>query len=654
MKFKGSASGSTQNNFKKIEAEDVFALTPKIKETRLLDDWVIWLEQRPNQGGRTTVLIRRWGQFDCQAQELTPSPRNIRSRIHGYGGGALTVESVGDKLGLTWVEDSNGSLWYQEWSGLEDLCEETATLKELNQPLCLCRPKNFNLGDGLIDLGKMMWLGVMEKEGRDYLVTFSLLKELQEPTIIYTANDFIGYPKLSPNAQKLAWVEWQRPDMPWDKSSLWVGRLLDFKRLDLIKSVAGSFPESRKSISVFQPIWFNDNQILVSEDQNGWWNLNLLELDHVEGLISKCKNIWNIKAESAMPQWVAGMSTISKSNDQIVVLSCKESIWSLNLISECGPSTNMDLPFDDMSYLDAKNGRAVLIGSNPFQESTIVEIDLNKRLYNFKVRKNCSYSLTKELISVGENLWFKGFNECNTHAWYYPPLPILYDENPLLVKVHSGPTSMASRGFNLPIQFWTSRGWGVLDINYSGSTGFGREYRDRLKNGWGIADSFDCCAAVHELIKLGKASSQHIAIEGSSAGGFTALTCLASSELFRVASCKYPVTDLVAMFKETHRFEAGYLDYLVGNFEESSFKYIERSPINNADAISTPAIFFHGLKDNVVCLDQVRKMVTKLNNNKVPVELHTFEKEGHGFREGSVNIEVLQLTEKFFLKHLRL
>ena len=207
MKFKGSASGSTQNNFKKIEAEDVFALTPKIKETHLLDDWVIWLEQRPNQGGRTTVLIRRWGQFDCQAQELTPSPRNLRSRIHGYGGGALTLESVGDKLGLTWVEDSNGSLWYQEWSGLEDLCEETATLKELNQPLCLCRPKNFNLGDGLIDLGKMMWLGVMEKEGRDYLVTFSLLKELQEPTILYTANDFIGYPKLSPNAKKLAWVE---------------------------------------------------------------------------------------------------------------------------------------------------------------------------------------------------------------------------------------------------------------------------------------------------------------------------------------------------------------------------------------------------------------------------------------------------------------
>ncbi len=654
MKLKGSASESLQNNYQKMEAENVFALTPKIKETRLLDDWVIWLEQRPNQGGRTTVLIRRWGQFNCQPQELTPSSGNIRSRLHGYGGGALTLASAGDKLGLAWVDDSNGCLWYQEWLGLQDFCKETLLLKELNEPLCLSRPNSFHLGDGLIDLERMVWLGVMEKEDKDYFVTFSLFEELQEPQIIYRAADFIGYPKLSPNAKKLAWVEWQRPDMPWDKSSLWVGSLFDFERLDSIKLLAGSVSESSRPISVFQPIWFNNDQILVSEDQNGWWNLKLLAIDNSDELRVKHKNIFNVKAESAMPQWVAGMSTISKSNEHIAVLNCKDSIWSLNLINQCGRSILIDLPFDDMSYLDANNDRAVLIASNPFQEATVVEIDLKKKSYNCKLRHNASNCLNKERISVGENLWFKGFNGYDTHSWYYPPLPILYDKSPLLVKVHSGPTGMASRGLNLPIQFWTSRGWGVLDINYAGSTGFGREYRDRLKNGWGDVDCLDCCSAVLELIKLGKASREYIAIEGSSAGGLTALGCLASSELFGVASCKYPVTDLVAMSKETHRFEAGYLDYLVGNFEDSHYKYIARSPINNAEKISTPVIFFHGLKDNVVCLDQVTKMADKLNFLQVPAELHTYENEGHGFRDAKVNIEVLELTEKFFLKHLGL
>ncbi len=654
MKLNGSASESLQNNYQKIDAENVVSLTPKLKETRLLDGWVAWLEQRPNEGGRTTILIRRWGQFDCQPKELTPSPWNIRSRIHGYGGGAFTLESAGDKLGLAWVDASNDCLWFKEWSGLQNVCEENPTLKELNNPLCLSKLNDWHLGDGLIDLGKMIWLGVMEKEDRDYLVTFSLLDKLQEPKIIYRAADFIGYPKLSPNTRNLAWVEWQRPNMPWDKSSLMVGRLLDFERLDSIQLLAGTCSKSSKLISVFQPMWLKNNQLLISDDQNGWWNLKLLEIDNAQGLRSQFKNIFKIKAESALPQWVAGMSTIAKSDEDIAVLSCKESIWSLNLISNCGALIKIDIPFDEMSYLDANNGRAVLIGSNPFQEPTIVEIDLKKKSYNCQRRKNSAYSLPKKLISPGEDLWFKGYNKCNTHAWYYPPLPILHDKSPLIVKVHSGPTSMASRGLNLSIQFWTSRGWGVLDINYSGSTGFGREYRDRLRNGWGNVDAFDCCAAVQELIKLGKASREYIAIEGSSAGGFTALRCLSSSDLFRVASCKYPVTDLVSMLKTTHRFEEGYLDYLVGNIRDNYSNYFERSPINNIDKISTPVIFFHGLKDNVVCLEQVRKMADKLNANKVPVEFHTFKNEGHGFRDAISNIKVLELTEKFFLKHLRL
>ncbi len=654
MKVNDSASGSLQNNHQKIDAETVYALSPKIKETRLLDDWVIWLEQRPNQGGRTTALIRRWGHLDCQPKELTPSPWNIRSRMHGYGGGALTLASAGDTIFLAWVDESNGCLWYQEWSALKNCRDEGFTLDALNNPCCLSKLNDCHLGDGLIDLKQMIWLGVMEKEGRDYFVKFSLFEEFQEPKVIYRAEDFLGYPKLNPNGNRLVWVEWKKPYMPWDRSSLFAARLTDCNRLDSIKLLAGTSSRSSSSVSVFQPIWFSNNQIIFSEDQTGWWNVKLLDLDDSEDLMPQSKNILNLKAESAMPQWVAGMSTISKSDDNILALSCKHSIWTLNLVNKCGLRINIDLPFEDMSYLDSHNGRAVLIGSNPFQEATIVEVDLTKNSYKSQVKNNNSFPFSKELISVGENLWFKGFKNSKTHAWYYPPLPILYDKSPLLVKVHSGPTFMSSRGLNLPIQFWTSRGWSVLDVNYSGSTGFGREYRDRLRHGWGNADVFDCCAAVNELIRLGKVSREHIAIEGSSAGGFTALACLSSTNIFRVSSCKYPVADLINMLHTTHRFESGYLQYLIGGLEDYYSEYLQRSPINNTKRISTPVIFFHGLKDNVVCLDQVSTMVNKLKNNDIPVELHTYSNEGHGFRDASVNVEVLELTEKFFLKHLKL
>ncbi len=652
MKFNDLNSQMSNISNKKLPAESVYSFLPKIKEPKLLDDWVLWLEQRPKEGGRTTALISPWWDSTSFTQELTPAPFNLRSRIHGYGGAALAVGNLHDQLILVWVDDMNGCLWTQSWKGLQNLKgKKESYLKAINKPICISKTGNFCLGDGLIDVKRMQWVGLMEKDEEDFIVTFSLLEELQEPNIIYKAKDFLGYLKLSPNGSRLAWVEWQKSHMPWEKSQIWTGILSEIGRLKVYNFVAGSKSKSKKDISVFQPIWLGENKLLFSDDTNGWWNLYTVDF-FVERIdINKREYVWEINAELAYPQWVAGMSCISGSDEQVVALSCDKSIWNLNLIIPNYEIKKIDIPFDDLAYLDAQKGKAIVIASNSYDVPSLLEVDLISGKYNQKSKEQ-DLSLIKEEISVGESFWFKGFDDCMTQAWYYPPCPIRSEKIPLLVKIHSGPTSMSSRGLNLAIQFWTSRGWGVLEVNYGGSTGFGKSYRNRLQKGWGEVDVFDCCAAANSLIDLGKVHKDYVAIEGSSAGGFTALSCLAKSKTFRVASCKYPVTDLCSMANNTHRFEAHYLDYLVGPFVDNYNQYFERSPINNIAKINSPIIFFHGLKDNVVDIDQVQRIHASLKNNGIPVEFHVFENEGHGFRNRDINIKVLELTEQFFNNHL--
>ncbi len=634
----------------KLNAESVYGDSPKLKEPKLIDDWVLWLEQRSYESGRTTLLIRNWGQTDCCPLELTPAPFNIRTRIHGYGGGAFAVERFQDQLILVWVDDSTGCLWKQSWIICNNLLEKNlVNLKEYSPPTCISIAGEFLLGDGLIDIKRMQWLGLMEYKEKDFIVTFSLFKEFQEPNIIYEANSFLGYFDLSPDGNRLAWLEWQKKYMPWDRSELWIGYLSEKSKLISYNIIAGN--QSNENISIFQPIWFSDQKLLFSQDVTGWWNINYIDLDISNNRIISRDNLYNINAEFALPQWVAGMSTIAISDDRIVALSCYESKWKLNIISLTGDIKIIDIPFDDLSYLEASKGRAIIIASNSIEEPTLIEIDLIKETYKKQKIKN-NLVLKIEELSIAESIWFKGSNQNLTHAWYYSPSCSSSKKTPLLVRIHSGPTSMSSRSLDFYIQFWTSRGWSVLDVNYAGSTGFGKKYRDRLKGGWGYVDALDCISAVKELISLGNVDQDLIAIEGSSAGGLTTLACLTMSKIFKVAACKYPVTDLLDMHNNTHRFESGYLDYLLGNLPENEDKYFYRSPINNINKINTPLILFHGVKDNVVTIDQSKRIYNALNEKLVPVELYDFNNEGHGFKDRNVSIKVLKLKESFFYRHL--
>ncbi len=639
--------------FQPITAAEALGQIPIIKEPRLINDWVLWLEQRPEEKGRTTLMIREWWQLEQKAKELTPAPANLRTRVHEYGGGAWTAEAQDNLLLLSWIDDSNGCLWIQWWEGInEPKNVQKGILRELTDPICLSCKDSSSLADGLLDLPRRRWIGVMEKDGRDFLVSFSLDSVEQSPKLLHAPKDFVGYATLSPDGDYLAWVEWQQPQMPWDQSQLWLARINGIGDLTRKTLLIGGSSNHSDSISVFQPLWSSNGDLIVSEDSSGWWNVKISrQLEHGDKATS-WHSPWPMFAETGMPQWVYGMRTCAWDGRQLVSAICKEGCWGLCLLLPDGGVEAIEQPFDEIAGLYANNGRAVAIAKNSTTQIGILEIDLNLKKWKHAPFKQAS--LEKNQISIPESFWFDGYQGKLTHAWYYPPRNSEKEASPLLVKSHSGPTSMAGRGLNLGIQFWTSRGWGVVDVNYGGSTGFGRSYRDRLDSGWGMVDVHDCAEAAKCLISAGKADPRHIAIEGGSAGGFTTLACLCFTDVFRVGACRYAVSDLSAMAKETHRFEERYLEKLVGPWPQEHRRYKTRSPLLNADKISCPVIFFQGMKDKVVLPQQTQSMANELRANQIPVEVHMFPEEGHGFRDRQVKIKVLEETEKFFIKHLGL
>ena len=651
MKFNENKVRNSQQNKESLRADLAIGLLPKLKEPRLIDDWVLWLEQRPKEGGRTTALIKPWGLSHQESQELTPAPFDLRSRLHGYGGAPLAVANKGDELFMAWINENDGSLWFQKWKGLKKcLIDKKYQLHQSERPICLSLKGKYFLGDGLIDLERNNWIGVMEKDCIDYLVAFSLNKSLQAPKIIYQPEDFLGYPTLSPTSNQLAWVEWKKPYMPWDKNDLLLGYLNEEGEISSEIKILVTSENSSEAISSFQPVWMEEGSLLFAEDSSGFWNLSIFKFGLSKILENNFISLAKLDEEFALPQWISGMSTIASYEDKIIGLSCDQGNWNINIITQDGNVNKVRQPFHNLNYLDVKKGRAISIASNSFLEAGLLEVDLVDLTWqHYLARQPVLDSLQ---ISVGEPYWFKGFNNQNTHAWYYPPINQKEALPPLLLKIHSGPTAMSNRGLDLGIQFWTSRGWAVVDVNYGGSTGFGKYYRNRLKNSWGKVDVFDCIAVAKALIADEKANPNLIAIEGSSAGGFTALSCLCSSDIFKIAALKYPVVDLNDMVKSTHRFEKYYLDYLVGDLEKNSHIYAERSPINKLDNINSPIIFFHGLKDKVIPLASTKNIVNKLKEKGLPVELYAFPNEGHGFRDRQAQVKVFQIIEEFFINNL--
>lgn len=403
-----------------LSAEIALGKTPILKEPRLIDEWVLWLEQRPHEGGRTTALIRPWGRSDLIPQELTPSPHNLRSRVHDYGGGVIATSSKGDQLVIVWVDDSESCLWMQSWQGLHNVgTGKQPLLKPAHKPIRLSSREKILLADGLIDLPRQRWLGVMEAGERDFLVTFSLNREHQSPTVLYQPKDFIGYAALSPKGDQLAWVEWNQSAMPWDSSELWWAQLDDSGEFIEKALLAGSNPNQTKNKSVFQPMWLSSGELAVSEDSNGWWNVMVLGPGIKPQTSYLWRRLWPMELEAAMPQWVYGMSTKAAAGDQILSAICDSGSWQLSLLNPDGSTQLLDQPFDDIAGLHGRPGRAVAIASNSFKGPGILELDT--KLLTWQHTQTIDPIMDEEEISVAESFWFRGYRGEKTHCWYYPP-----------------------------------------------------------------------------------------------------------------------------------------------------------------------------------------------------------------------------------------
>ena len=632
-----------------LPAELVLGKTPSLKEPQLLDGVLYWLEQRPHERGRTTLMARR--SPGANAEELTPGNWNLRCRVHEYGGGpcAMGRRSNGETVAV-FVHDGDRCLWLLPLNPHGRPPQRLTTPSDSGQ--CLGA-----LGGGVIDPHHDRWIGVLEADGRDTLVAVSLVGGDVQP--LHASADFCGYPALSPAGNQLAWVEWQQPCMPWERSQVWLAPIHPDGSLSSPRAVAGSSPGDPQACSVFQPLWTGDH-LVVSNDRSGFWNLERW-MDAAQASATttpQWQPLLPMEAECAMPQWVFGMSTLAWDGDQLLALACRKGRWELGQVvmpeepGMAGQWRVIPQPFTDLAELCAEQGQLACVASSALQPSGLLELELSSGSWRHQSAAPCP--LSPDAISQPEELWFSGYGSQPTHAWYYPPAGGGHPDAPLLVKGHSGPTSMARTGLSLGIQFWTSRGWGVVDVNYGGSTGFGRAYRERLDGQWGVVDVADCAAAAEALVARGLASAERIAIEGGSAGGFTALAALCFTDTFRAGASRYGVADLSALAIDTHRFEARYLDGLVGPWPVAKATYEARSPLQHASRIRCPVIFFQGLEDVVVPPEQTERMAAALKANGIPVEMHIFPEEGHGFRNGATQIQVLEATEAFFRHHFQL
>ncbi|MFM7887700.1 MAG: S9 family peptidase, partial [Pseudanabaena sp.] len=415
----------------------------------------------------------------------------------------------------------------------------------------------------------------------------------------------------NPMGDQLAWISWNHPYMPWDGTELWVADLVETEvgvlAIQNLQLVAGGEQES-----IFQPRWSADGNLYFVSDRTGWWNLYRTSRDKLA-----IQPLAPMEAEFGLPQWVFGMSTYDFTNNGKILCSYTQQGKShLALIDPLNLESGLkeiDLPFTYISGIQCEGDRAVFHGGSATEPTAIVLLDITSETWQ-KVRIASELQLDPDYISVAQPVEFPTANGKTAHGLFYPPKNKDFqgepnEKPPLLVKSHGGPTASTSGSLSLGIQYWTSRGFAVLDVNYGGSTGYGREYRDRLKGNWGIVDVDDCANGAKFLADKGLVDGDRLAISGGSAGGYTTLCALTFRDDFKAGASHYGICDLEALATDTHKFESRYLDSLIGKYPEQKDLYIQRSPIHFTDKLSCAIAFFQGLEDKVVPPNQAEMMV---------------------------------------------
>ncbi len=564
---------------------------------------IYWDEARPHENGRSVVMEKR---ADGTTVERTPEKMSCRTRVHEYGGLAFAV--------------SEGAVYY-----VNDKDQRIYLNEEPLSPAGT-RAADFHIADSYL-------IGVGEKGHDNFL--FSLHLKTKKFNTIAKGRDFYSSIAISPDGRRIAYLVWDHPNMPWDGTELWVGDLIDGEILNAEK-VAGSANES-----IFQPSWSPAGVLHCVSDKTGWWNLYKFEEE-------KWHALHPMDAEFGLPGWVFGMSTYAFAGDQIICCYSQSGLWKM---AELSPWKELDFRWTYFSQIRSTKDKTVFIAASATEDRSIVEYDRRTKKLTV-IAHNPLPHIDPESFSLPELISYPSHQGRIAHAIYYPPKNKEWQNPlgrlaPLIVMSHGGPTAQVFPVFDLKIQFWTSRGFGVVDVNYGGSTGYGRAYRDALKNNWGIVDVQDCEAAARYLIAEGKADPKRIAIRGGSAGGYTTLAALTFGDTFTVGASYYGVSDLAQLSFETHKFEARYLDQLIGPYPKAKALYDERSPLFHVEKLHCPVIFFQGAEDLVVPVDQAQKMYDALQKKGIKSELIIYPEEQHGFRK-SENVKDSLMRELAF------
>jgi dipeptidyl aminopeptidase/acylaminoacyl peptidase len=586
---------------------------------------VLWLAGRASEGGRNTLLRARAGAIE----ELTPAPFNVRTRVHEYGGGALLA--------------SGGAVWFSNFAD-NRVYHIPANGRE---PQPVSSGGTLRYADFVLEAARRRLVGVREDHsaGDTYPVnTICALEFDGSETVLVDGNDFYSSPRISPDGKQIAWLCWDHPRMPWQGTELWLAEIGDDGALVNGRLVAGG-----ESESICQPEWSPDGTLYFVSDRSGWWNIHRYEHGVVHPVCTKA-------AEFAGPHWTFGNSMYGfASSSEIVCTYIEDGVSRLARLGLAdGRLTPIDNPYQEIRELRVHGDTVALLAGAPTIALELARIDLAGGAREVLAR---SIETLPDVgfLAVPQSISYPSMGGRTAYAFYYPPTnadhePLPGELPPLIVIGHGGPTSMASSTLKLATQFWTSRGIAVLDVNYGGSSGFGRAYRDLLKGQWGVVDVEDCVAGAQYLADQGLVDRERLVIRGGSAGGLTTLCALEFFDVFKAGASYYGVSDLKGLDLDSHKFESRYNEYLIAPKAQADAVYAARSPINHTDKLRRPMIFFQGLDDKVVPPPQSEVMVEALRARGVPVAYLTLEGEGHGFRKADSIVRTLEAELYFYLR----
>ncbi len=586
---------------------------------------VWWSESRPDEGGRTVVL--------CDGVEACPAGSNVRTLVHEYGGGA-------------WWAFDGGLVYSQHLDQRLYRAVRPGTGADGSGPVPLTPepdwPRALRYADGRPTPDGRWYVCVREEHRADGVaneVVAVALDGSMGVEVLVTGPDFVSSPRISPDGSRLAWIQWNHPELPWDDTELWVADLGD----GVLGSAHRVDPGGGESF--FQPEWRSDGVLHVVTDRDGWWHLHRLGED------GRLVGITSGEFEVATPQWVFGLSRYAFVGDDVWFARRVGGVDRLSILSADGSIADVALQATSVGSVRAHGDGVACVAASWSTEPAVVTVGRDGG--GSLVSEPRDLGLDPGWFPVPEAVAYPTSEGEEAHALVFRPtnpgFAVPDDEAPpLLVMAHGGPTGSSRTQLQLAVAYWTSRGFAVADVDYRGSTGYGRTYRHRLRGGWGVLDVEDCVAVARHLCELGEVDGRRMAIRGGSAGGFTVLAALTFHDVFAAGASRYGVVDLAALAADTHKFEARYLDRLVGPWPEDEAVYRARSPIHHTDLLATPMLLLQGAEDPVVPPDQSRRMAEALRSRGVPFAYLEFPDEGHGFRRAENIVRALEAELAFF------